>query len=64
MSDSLKAINPFVARMPTDLREQYMTDYLMEFMETKMVETYNNTDEGVILVKYTYGLMIAFARKT
>jgi len=63
VSDSLKAINPFVARMPRDLREQYMTDYLTEFMETKMVET-NNTDDGVIVVKYTYGLMVVFARKT
>jgi hypothetical protein len=60
-SDSLKAINPFVGRMP-DLHEQYMTDCVMEFMDTKTVETSNNADDGVILMKY--GLMVAFARKT
>jgi hypothetical protein len=58
----VEAVNPFVGRMPTDLHELYMTDYLMEFMDTKMVETSNNSDDGVILIKY--GLMVAFARKT
>jgi hypothetical protein len=60
-SDFLKAINPFVGRMPTDLHELYMTDCLMEFMDTKTVETSNNADDGIILMKY--GLMVAYARK-
>jgi endo-1,4-beta-D-glucanase Y len=60
-SDSLKAINPFVGRMPTDLHELYMTDCLMEKKKKKMVETSNNADDGIILIKY--GLMVAYARK-
>jgi hypothetical protein len=62
MSDFLKAVNPFVGRMPRELHEQYMTDCMTEIMKTKMVETNNNTDDGVTLFKY--GLIVAFARKT
>jgi hypothetical protein len=62
MSDYLNALDPFVGRMPTDLREQYMTDCMTEFMETKMVETSNNADDGVTLIKYE--VTVAFARKT
>jgi hypothetical protein len=62
ISDSLKGVNPFVARIPRELHEQYMMDCLTECMETKMVETNNNKDDGVILLKY--GLIVAFARKT
>jgi hypothetical protein len=38
-----------------------MTDYLMEFMKTKMVETNNNIDDGVILLMYR--IILAFTRK-
>jgi len=57
----MKEVNPFVGRMPRELHEQYMTDCMTEIMETKMVETNNNTDNGVTLFKY--GLIVAFARK-
>ena len=62
MSDSMKAVNPFVNRIPRELHEQYMTDCLTELLKMKMAETNNNTDGGVISFKY--GLMVAFARKT
>jgi len=62
MSDAMKAVNPFVNRMPRELREQYMTDFFTEFVETEMVETKKNTDDGVVMLKYT--VIVAFARKT
>jgi hypothetical protein len=61
MSDFLKAVNPFVARMPRELHELYMTDIVTEDMEIKMAETNKNIDDGIILLKY--GLVVAFARK-
>jgi len=63
MSDSTKAVNPFLGRMPRELQEQYVTDCMTELMKMKMAETNNNTnDDGVISFKY--GLMVALARKT
>jgi hypothetical protein len=62
MSDSIKAVNPFLGRIPRELHEQYMTDSLTELMKMKMAETNNNVDNGV--VSFKYGLMVAFARKT
>jgi hypothetical protein len=56
----MKAINPFLIRIPGELHEQYMTDILTEVMETKMAET-NNSDDDVIFVKY--GIVVALARK-
>jgi hypothetical protein len=62
MSGFLKAVNPFLARMPKELHEQYMTDLLTELIERKLAERNNKTDDGVILLKY--GFIVAFARKT
>jgi len=61
MSDSVKAVNPFVGRMPRELHEQYMTDCMMELMKMKMAETNRDDEDGV--VSFKYGLMVAFARK-
>jgi hypothetical protein len=61
MSDAMKTVNPFVGRMPRELHEQYMTDFLTEFVETEAVETKKNTDAGVFL---KYRFIVAFARKT
>jgi hypothetical protein len=58
----MKAVNPFLERIPRELPEQYLTDSLTELMKLRMTEANNNTDEGVISFKY--GLMVAFARKT
>ena len=62
MSDSVKAVNPFIDRIPRELQEQYLKECLTELMKLKMAETNNNTDDGVI--SFPYGLMVAFARKT
>jgi hypothetical protein len=58
MSDSMKAVNPFLDRIPRELREQYIADCITEFM--KMPETIKNTEDGVISSKCE--LIVAFAR--
>jgi hypothetical protein len=60
MSDSMKAVNAFIDRIPWELYEQYMTDLVTEFM--KIPETNKTTDDGGI--SFRYGLMVAFARKS
>jgi hypothetical protein len=59
LSDSLKAVDPFIDRIPRELHEQYMTDCVTEFM--KMAEN-KTSEDGVTSIKY--GLIIAFARKS
>jgi len=61
MSDTMKAVNPFIDRIPRELQEQYMTDLVTEYIKVIMGEPSNN-DEGGISLKY--GLVVAFARKT
>ena len=58
VSDALKAVDPFLDRIPRELHEQYMTDLVTEYM--KMPET-KTTNDSVISIKY--GLITAFARK-
>jgi signal transduction protein with GAF and PtsI domain len=58
--DNLKAVSPFLDRIPRELHEQYMTDLLTEFM--KMPETSQTADNSAISFKY--GLIVAFARKS
>jgi len=60
ISESMKAVNPFLDRMPRELHEQYMTDCLKELM--KMAETNKTTDDGGVSLKH--GLIVAFARKS
>jgi len=58
MSDSMKAVNPFLDSIPRELREQYMTDLVTEFVKTAETKT---TEDGGI--SHKYGLIVAFARK-
>ena len=60
MSDSLKAINPFLDRIPRELHEIYTTDCLTEFM--KLAETNKTTDD--VVTTFKYGLIVAFAKKS
>ena len=60
ISESMKAVNPFLDRMPRELHEEYMTDCLKELM--KMAETNKTTDDGGVSLKH--GLIVAFARKS
>jgi len=61
MSDTMKAANPFIDRIPRELQEQYLTDHVKEVIKVNMGEQ-KNTDDGGILFKY--GIVVAFARKT
>jgi len=62
MSDSMKAVNPFIDRIPRELQEKFMTDCVTEYIKINTGVQNNNPDDGVISFKY--GLMVAFARKT
>jgi len=59
MIDFIKAGNPFLDGMPRELHDQYIADFMTEFM--KMPET-NKTTDGIISFKY--GNIVAFARKS
>jgi len=59
MIDFIKAGNPFLDGMPRELHDQYIADFMTEFM--KMPET-NKTTDGIISFKY--GIIVAFARKS
>jgi hypothetical protein len=61
MSDAMKAINPFLDRIPKELQEQYMTDLMAELMKLNMADTNNSTEDGGI--RWKYRLVVAFARK-
>jgi hypothetical protein len=61
MSDAMKAVDPFLGRIPRELHEKYMTDCLTEIVKTEAVETNKNTDGAVF---FKYRLIVAFARKT
>ena len=60
MSDAMKAINPFIDRIPRELQEQYMTDLVTEYIKLVMGNP-NTTDDESILFKYRF--VVAFARK-
>jgi len=61
MTDTIKAINPFIDRIPRELQEQYMTDCVTELLKINMGEQNNSTDGGQF--PYKYGQIVAFARK-
>jgi hypothetical protein len=59
MSDASKSMIQFLDGIPTELHEQFTTDYMTEYM--KMEEVNTITDDGVVV---KYGIMVAFARKS
>jgi len=61
MSDLMKAVNPFLVRLPREQHEQYLTDIMRELKKVGRTETDTNADEVVARLKY--GLIVAFARK-
>jgi hypothetical protein len=61
MSDFMKAVNPFLERIPNDLKEKYLTDQMTEMIKLVMGEAYNINDIGI---PSRDGIIIAFARKT
>jgi len=61
MSGLFKSVIPFIDRMPSQLQEQYMTDFVTELIKVNMGEQNINDDGGI---SFKYGLVVAFARKT
>jgi hypothetical protein len=57
----MRAVNPFLDRIPTELHEEYLTDCLMEAEKEKFLETNNNIDDKVS--SFRYELIVAHARK-
>jgi hypothetical protein len=60
MSDCMKAVNPFLERIPTELQEKYFTDHMTEMLKLVMAEGYNINDSGI---PFKNGIIVAFARK-
>jgi len=61
MSDLMKSVNPFIDRIPRELQEQFMTEFVTELIKLNMGEPINIDDGGIL---FKYGLVVAFARKT
>jgi hypothetical protein len=57
----MKSINKFIERIPKELQEQYVTDYMTEILTLFMGEAYNINDSGI---PFKHGVIVAFARKT
>jgi hypothetical protein len=57
----MKAVNPFLERIPNELQEQYYTDYITEILTLVLGERYNITDSGI---PFKHGIIVAFARRT
>jgi hypothetical protein len=55
MLDAIKAANEFLDRIPSELHDQYMTEFM------KMEEINKTTDDGIV-VKCTF--IVAFAKKS
>ncbi|XP_069675150.1 juvenile hormone acid O-methyltransferase-like [Periplaneta americana] len=61
LKESIKAVNPFLDRIPQNLHEEYLNDCLLEASKLKFVEENNNAGETLTAVRYE--LIIAYARK-
>jgi hypothetical protein len=61
MSEALRAGDPFLKHIPSELHEEYLTDLMTEMLKVVMGEE-NNKVDGAIPLKF--GHIIAFARKT
>jgi len=56
VSDAIKAVNPFLDRIPEDLHDDYLNDFIDEFSDMGHVN-----GDGTVAANYR--LMIAFANK-
>jgi hypothetical protein len=60
LSDSFKAVNPFLDRIPRELHEEYFADCWTEIMKLNMEGDVSIQDGGI---SFAYGLIVAYARK-
>jgi hypothetical protein len=61
MPGTMTSVNAFLDRIPKELQEQYITDYVTEVAKLNMADTNNSTDDGGI--PYKYRSVVALARK-
>ncbi|KAJ4449136.1 hypothetical protein ANN_00531, partial [Periplaneta americana] len=59
-SDSVKAINPFVDRIPEDQQEDFLLDLLLETTRIKHVET-NDAHDKVTIFRIEF--LVAYVKK-
>jgi hypothetical protein len=57
----MRAVNPFLDRIPKELHEEYLADCLVEAEKQKFIETNNNIEDKVS--SFRYELIVAYARK-
>lgn len=60
-TESVKAVVPFLDRIPKDIQEDFLTDYVSEIRRMKFVEE-NNNEKGEKIIA-PYSLAVVYARK-
>ncbi|XP_048505821.1 juvenile hormone acid O-methyltransferase-like isoform X2 [Athalia rosae] len=63
LSKYILAVNPFIERMPTDLREDYKKDLIREVAKQKIIFNKNNNNENEYSILSRYYLFIVYLRK-
>jgi juvenile hormone acid methyltransferase len=61
MSESMRAVDPFIERIPSELHQEYLTDYMTEMLKVVMGEENDKVDGKI---PFKHGIIVAFARKT
>lgn len=63
-TESVKAVSPFLSRMPEHLKEDYLADYIKEVrnVEGVCIETSENNNDEIIHCQYK--LFVVYASKS
>ncbi|XP_046739552.1 juvenile hormone acid O-methyltransferase-like [Diprion similis] len=62
-SQFVLALNPFIKRMPIDLREEYRNDLVREVMRKKIIFNQSENNEDAYSVMYRYHTSVVYVRK-
>lgn len=57
------AVNPFIERMPVEMREDYKKDLVAEAMKLKIIFNRNNSKESEYSILSRYYVFIVYLRK-
>nr|AHZ20738.1 juvenile hormone acid methyltransferase [Diploptera punctata] len=60
LKDAIKAVNPFMDRIPEELQEEYLNDCLSEARRIKCTESNNNVEE---VTTVSYDIIVAHIKK-
>lgn len=63
VSEYILAVNPFIKRMPADLREEYKKDLIREIAKQKIIFNKNNNKEDDYSILSRYYVFIVYLRK-